>query len=140
VTLAIYPNGSLPGSRSPVATVVTRTDSAGAFDVQVVGLASTRYDFVAKPAGALSRELNGISVSRGAAETLAFTAFGEGDVDGDDDVDGADAAVVLGAFSRAAGESGYDARADLDRDGTVSLLDVSLLARSFGVAGPVQEP
>lgn len=141
VTLAIYTGSSVPGSRTPVATFATRTDESGTLDVQVAGgLPSGRYDFVVRPARAVSREINGKTVTLGAAVALTFHAIDEGDADGDDDVDGADAAIVLGAYGRAAGESGFDSRGDLDRDGVVTIRDFSLLTRSLGLTGPVQEP
>jgi hypothetical protein len=126
------------GGRSPLAAFAARTDNTGEFSVQVAGGLSGYYDAVAKPAGALSRELNSVHFTRSVAETLDFGAFVEGDADGDDDVDGQDAAALAAAFGRAGGERGFDPRADFDRDGEVTLRDFSLLARSYGLAGPIR--
>jgi hypothetical protein len=139
-TLAVYPTGSEAGSRTPIATFVGRTDETGTFAVRVAGGLDGRYDFVAKPAGAISRELNAVNVDRGVAETLSFGTFAEGDASGDDTVDGTDLALALAAVGRAAGEPGYDPRVDFDRDGAVTLLDFSLLARGYSLTGPVQVP
>ena len=74
------------------------------------------------------------------AETLSYSTFDEGDANGDDVVDATDYALLQASFGRARGEASFDARADFDRDGTVSILDFSLLTRSYSLRGPVQEP
>jgi hypothetical protein len=138
-TLWIFSNGSVHGSRTPIATFASRTDSSGIFSVQVAGGLNDRYDFVAKPSGGLSRELNGVFVQRNVAEYLNFGPFDEGDADGDDDVDAADFALLKQAFATTSGQPNFDAKVDFNRDGRVTLLDFSLLARSYGLAGPRQE-
>jgi hypothetical protein len=45
------------------------------------------------------------------------------DLDDDRDVDDADRTAFLGALGRSAGAAGFLDRADLDRDGTVTLVD-----------------
>jgi hypothetical protein len=140
VTLEIYADGSVAGSRTPIATFVTRTGTDGTFTVQIAGGLSGRYDFVVKPAGAISREVNSVAVQRGVAETLTYSTFDEGDANGDDAVDAADDALLRAGFGRAGGEPGFDGRADFNRDGVISILDFSLLTRSYSLRGPVQEP
>jgi hypothetical protein len=140
VMLAIYPDSTAAGSRTPIATFVARSGTDGTFTVQVVGGLSGRYDFVAKPSGAVSRELNSVNLQRGVAETLQFDSFDEGDANGDDVVDAADDALLQASMGRASGEPGFDARVDFDRDGVISILDFSLLSRSYSLQGPVQEP
>jgi hypothetical protein len=88
----------------------------------------------------VSREVNSVAVQRGVAETLSYSAFDEGDANGDDVVDAADEALLRAGFGRAGGEPGFDARTDFDRDGLISILDFSLLTRSYSLRGPVQEP
>ncbi|MGH2354408.1 MAG: S8 family serine peptidase, partial [Chloroflexota bacterium] len=143
VTLSIYPTGSQAGSRTPIATFTARTDTTGAATIQVPGGLDGRYDVVAKPAGAISRELNGVNIQRGVAEVLAFGAstrhFAEGDADGDDVVGVNDVALLQGAFGQAAGASGYEPRTDFDRDGAITIRDFSLLARSYTLAGPIDD-
>jgi hypothetical protein len=143
-TLSLYPNGSVHSSRTPVAVYTARADATGRFSVQVAGGLDGRYDVVVKPAGALSRERNSVYFSRGEAKTLdqqdGFGVFGAGDTDGDDVVGAADLARLQAAFGSASGDAAFDPACDLDRDGRVTLLDFSLLARSYGFSGPQLEP
>jgi hypothetical protein len=106
---------------------------------QVAGGLDGYYDLVVKPNGAVSRERNSVRFFRGIAKSLTMGPFDEGDADGDDDVDATDLAILIPSYTRFAGHPGYDARADFNRDGTVSLLDFSLLAPTYHLAGPIQQ-
>jgi subtilisin family serine protease len=121
-----------PGRRVWASSV--RTDASGAFTELVAGLDGV-YDFVVKPDGAVSRLVRR-TVPRGTAITVVFPAFDEGDASGDDRVDDADLALLEDAFGATPGEARYDARADFDGDGRITLLDVSHLAGSWGARGP----
>jgi hypothetical protein len=137
VAVSLYPSASSHGQRTPIATFSVRSDTTGVVVVSSGGFDGT-YDVVAKPVGAVSRELNSKRLDPNVAETLDFGEFNEGDADGDDDVDAADLGVLTNTFARRAGDAGYDSRADFDRDNSVSLLDFSLLASSYDLKGPVQ--
>lgn len=60
---------------------------------------------------------------------IPYRAHCRVDLDGDNAVDGADLAILLGAWGTA------DARADLDRDGTVAGADLALLLGAWGPCG-----
>jgi hypothetical protein len=138
-TLAIYENGSIHPGRTPIATFTARSDTSGTVIFQVAGGLDGYYDLVVKPNGAVSRERNSVRFFRGIAKSLTMGPFDEGDADGDDDVDATDLAILIPSYTRFAGHPGYDARADFNRDGTVSLLDFSLLAPTYHLAGPIQQ-
>jgi hypothetical protein len=58
------------------------------------------------------------------------------DLEGDDfDVDGADLLVFLGALGTSSGDPNFNADADFNNDGTVSMIDLAVLAEEFGRAG-----
>ena len=68
-----------------------------------------------------------------------------GDLEGDLDVDGDDLAVLLAAFGRSLGDPRYNAVADLDDDGTVTLTDFQIWLTCFRVTiadptAPAPEP
>ncbi|GEM_PF-934576 len=58
-----------------------------------------------------------------------------GDLDGDDDIDLADLALLLAAYFTCDGEADYNPEADLDDSGCVDLADVSILLAGYGFAG-----
>ena len=52
-----------------------------------------------------------------------------GDVNGDALVNCADVAIVKASFGKRAGQPGFDARADLTRDGRVNVVDLTIVSR-----------
>ncbi|MEP0848408.1 MAG: hypothetical protein HRF50_16490 [Phycisphaerae bacterium] len=63
-----------------------------------------------------------------------------GDLDGDGDVDQADAAILLGAMGQHAGEPGFVACADYDGDGAITLADYQLWIECYNGAGGLPLP
>lgn len=55
-----------------------------------------------------------------------------GDATGDGQIDISDLGIVLTAFGTNAGESGYNAAADLNRDGAVNISDLGIVIQNFG--------
>ena len=52
-----------------------------------------------------------------------------GDVNGDGRVDCTDLALVRAAFGKSTGQPGYDARADMDRNGKIDVYDLAFVSR-----------
>ena len=55
-----------------------------------------------------------------------------GDLDGDDDIDLADLALLLAAYFTCDGDAAYNPDADLDASGCVDLGDLSILLANYG--------
>lgn len=140
VTVGFYPAGSDPASRSARFTVTTETDDHGRFSVSLGDVSDETFDVNVKPAGGLSREQRGVRLRRDSSRTVHFGAVSDGDLDGNDRIDAQDAAALRAHFGRFAGEAGYTTTADFDRDGRITVLDWSHIARGQGRQGPEQVP
>ena len=140
VTVRFYPAGSDPASRSARFTVTTETDDHGRFSVSLGDVRDETFDVNVKPAGGLSREQRGVRLRRASSRTVRFGAVSDGDLDGNDRIDAQDAAVLRAHFGRFAGETGYITTADFDRDGRITVLDWSHIARGQGRQGPELVP
>jgi len=57
----------------------------------------------------------------------AAWADGSGDCDGDGDIDGADVELARSAVGTTAGDDAFNAAADVDGDGVVSLADLTAI-------------
>jgi len=134
----IYPGPSLPGSRTAVFEADATANQSGIIDLLVPGL-DGYYDVVVRPRGAVSHERSAVSLRPHAVRNLAFTAdeFREGDLDGNDRIDQADLDRLVASYGKSLGDAGFDAVADLDRDGEVSVVDVSAVVRGLGLVGPI---
>ena len=140
VTVRFYPAGSDPASRSARFAITTETDEHGRFSVSLDDVGDETFDINVKPAGGLSREQRGVRLRRAASRTVRFGAVSDGDLDGNDRIDAQDAAVLRAHFGRFAGEAGYAKTADFDRDGRITVLDWSHIARGQGRQGPELVP
>lgn len=140
VTARFYPAGSDPASRAARFTVTTETDDYGRFSVSLGDVSDETFDVNVKPAGGLSREQRGVRLRRNSSRTVRFGSVSDGDLDGNDRIDAQDAAALRAHFGRFAGEAGYSTTADLDRDGRITVLDWSYIARSQGRQGPELVP
>ena len=136
--ISIYPGPSLPGSRIAVYDADETANQSGIIDLLITGL-DGYYDVVVRPTGAISHERSSVSLRPHSVKDLLFTAdeFREGDLDGNDRIDQADLDRLLASYGKSAGDAGFDAAADLDRDGQVSILDVSAIVRGLGLIGPI---
>ena len=139
--LYVHNNGSIEGARVERAQLTGTTDSLGQFVVSLPsGLSGGTYDVMMKPAGAVGRERNGVSVSNTGDTALSFSQFDEGDADGSGSVTAADLNVVKSKFATTcASGASISLCPDFDRDGKVTLLDFSLLSRSYDRTGPTVE-
>jgi hypothetical protein len=124
---------AVPGRATPAvtpATVTTQPD--GTFALEAPHAES--YDIVVRGQTSLRNRRPGVSVGSDDPQRC-FGMLLEGDSNGDGVVSAADAELLRQAFSSTAGTGGFDARADLNRDGIVDVLDFSLLALNAGRGG-----
>jgi len=59
-----------------------------------------------------------------------------GDLSKDGEVDMGDLRITAQAFDKRQGQTGWDPRADINRDGIVNILDIIIVARNFGRTKP----
>ena len=73
------------------------------------------------------------SVPAGLVERVTYDAYGQArhhyrsDIDGDGDVDRADATALSNSLNKSIGDAAYNVDADIDRSGTVDTADQSIL-------------
>ena len=116
--------------------MTVETDDSGRFSVALAGVRDEILDINVNAAGGLSREARGIRLRQGTPRSVRFGPVTDGDLDGNDRIDAQDAAALLALFGHAAGEAGYSPLADFDRDGRITILDWSRIARRQGRQGP----
>ncbi|MBN1401832.1 MAG: hypothetical protein JXA74_13400 [Anaerolineae bacterium] len=121
-----------PGAEEPLETnarIPTYDDGSFFFYVTNTGI----YDVGLKSAHALENRLYSVEITRGATLNLDFGTLLEGDVDDSNLIDEQDLDLLSDAFG------GTSSQADLDQDGSVTVLDYSWLYTNFGKAGPNAE-
>ncbi len=112
--------------------------SNGAFTKQ---LAADTYAFTASADGYIARTKTSQSVTT-VDMSIGSTQLRAGDADGDGDVDGADADVLLAAFVAglpiaANRDDGLGNTVDLNADNLVDAIDISMWASNYGLQGPM---
>ncbi len=108
------------------------TDGDGRF--RTTSLPAGTHRLEARRAGALTA-VRMISVSSGSADAGTTTLI-LGDIVPDGRVDYSDFSALLASWYRCSDHSGYDGRADLNRDLCVNYTDYYLLRPSYGRNGP----
>ncbi len=73
--------------------------------------------------------------TRDASRSAATFVLVNGDVDGSDTVDSADFRLLSRALGTTPGQTGYDARADLNGDGFITTDDFGIFGSTFGKTG-----
>lgn len=111
---------------------VATTDADGRFRTSPISAGTHRLE--ARRAGALTA-FRMIGVSGGTTDAGATTLL-LGDIVPDQRVDYSDFAAMVGSWYRCSGQSGYDGRADLNRDLCVNYTDYYILRPSYGRSGP----
>ena len=139
-TVTLRPNQGVCTVSSAVCSIAGRTDSLSQFAEPFDALPGA-YTVEVKPSGAIARRRTNVVVPSTGDLTLAFSQFDEGDVDGSGGVTVTDLNVVKSRFATTcASGAALNVCPDLNRDGRVTLLDFSLLSRSYGRVGPIDEP
>lgn len=114
---------------------VETTDASGFFTVNVSSLLPGQYDWRVKGHKYLAAA--GVLTLVPDVDTQAEMGLMlAGDANDDDVVDSVDFNVLHITFGLAAGDPGYDERADFNNDNLVDSVDFNLLKRDFGVPGP----
>jgi hypothetical protein len=126
---------STPDTAAVLATFDGATDRNGV--AQYTGLPAGIYNVHVKGPHSLQSARARIALTSGASLDLDMKMQVEGDVNGDNCVTVDDFALVQARLGTHKGVSGYDAGADLNNDGTVSLDDVSLLRSGFDRCGDI---
>jgi VCBS repeat-containing protein len=129
---------SLTGTGSSTGTSNLVVGSDGAFKKH---LATDTFTFTTSADGYVTRTKTSQSVTT-ADLSLGATQLRAGDADGDGDVDSADATVLLAAFvaglpNPANRVDGSGNTVDLNADGIVNAVDLSLWASNFNLSGPM---
>ena len=106
------------GSTSPITSVSAQGAIAISHTYQVVGQFQVMVTVTDK---------DGASGSA----TIPVTITSIGDVNNDGKVDCADMAIVKASFGKKTGQAGFDARADVNGDGIVNVIDLSTVARQL---------
>jgi hypothetical protein len=64
----------------------------------------------------------------------------EGNANDDNKINIQDFGILAATYGKVAGDTGYDARADFDRNGKINIADFGLLAANYGKYTPVEVP
>jgi hypothetical protein len=125
---------------------VQTTDGNGYFTVTVAGMASGVYNWRVKSAqvGPTPPDYNPGWLAMTGTLTLTGIAITgvemglqrAGDCDNNNLVSSSDFIILKSAFGKAAGDPGYDNRADITGDRTVGSVDFTQLKGNFGLGGP----
>ncbi len=123
-----------PGERGPAYAFGLTSDQSGAFAAP--GVAATG-DYRVRLKGLHTlRNLLPTTLAPG-ANTANMEALLEGDVFGDNRVNGRDASLLAAAFGKSQGQPGFDPRADLNEDDAVNAADLALLQANLGRRGDI---
>jgi hypothetical protein len=110
------------GTATPPA-LVSGGQTAATYDPGLLAVDTTYYWQV------VAWDEHGLSSS---GPVWSFLTLLPGDVDGDRDVDYDDYIAFVAAYGHSTGEPGFNAYADLDHDGLVSLVDYQLWRQAYG--------
>ncbi|MBN2082431.1 S8 family serine peptidase [bacterium] len=100
--------------------------------VSLDGVTSTSGDYIDEADYDANNTINSTDVLGVVAKIFEDAGTGDGDTDGDGDVDDDDAQVLRDKFGLKAGDTGYTALADADRNGVIDELDLFVVGRNYG--------
>ncbi|MCZ4410580.1 HYR domain-containing protein, partial [Cryomorphaceae bacterium 1068] len=134
MTVSVYEAGT--PNASPI-LVATYTDveiaGDGTFSLAAMGLVPGSYDVYIKPENYLTKFAGNYTINASPTNITASSLVpGDISVNEDDVINGDDLSLILGAYNTEDGvDAGYDGNADLNCDGFVDALDLSLLIFFF---------
>ncbi len=110
------------------------TDAVGSFNLDLpVGT----YDVSIEMAGYLDASVSGIEVTEGNTTNLPAITLPGGDTNDSDKVNIMDLALIGSHYGLTCLSNGWDARADVNGDCTIDLLDLTIAASNFQLTSPV---
>jgi hypothetical protein len=140
LTVKFFAPGANVLTDPPIYTFNLTTEKSGSYAVaRAACVAPGTYDITVVSEHTL------INVKRGVVIALPSTAVFmgtllEGNANNDLAVDVSDFKIVKNAWLKAAGDPGYDARADFNRDGVVDVTDFKLLKGNWLKSSPIPIP
>jgi hypothetical protein len=117
--------------------ICTLTDVNGYYLLEVP---QDTYDVTVEMERYLDGLKTGVFVSAGGVVTLPSVKLLGGDANEDDMINILDLSLIGGKFGLNDGDPGWDARADINNDLTVNILDIVLAASNFLKSSPVPWP
>ena len=143
LTLKFFDNSTgVPGAI--LYTFVENTTKSGSTAVAIVGgIPSGTYDISVVSPHCLTNKKAGVVIATPSTAVNLGTLL-EGDSNSTalsaNTINIADFGILASAYGKNAGEDGYDAQADFDRNGIVNIADFGLLAANYGKNAPVEVP
>ena len=141
LTLKFFDNSTgVPGAI--LYTFVENTTKSGSTAVAIVGgIPSGTYDISVVSPHCLTNKKAGVVIATPSTAVNLGTLL-EGDSNSTalsaNTINIADFGILASAYGKNAGEDGYDAQADFDRNGIVNIADFGLLAANYGKSAPVE--
>jgi hypothetical protein len=120
-----------PGEITPAYTFTPTIDASGNFDLAAI--APGAYLVAIKQSNTL-QNVQHVMLAAG-SNRIDFGTLRAGDADDSNRVTLADFSILTSAINHCAPSSSYDARADFNADGCLSLFDFSLLSMNYGEQG-----
>jgi hypothetical protein len=146
MTVEVYETGTPSANPVLVASfsgIETEIAADGSFSFSATGVPAGTYDVYLKPDNYLARRVGDVSIGAGATN-IAITNMVPGDIDvaEDNQINGSDVSVIINAYNTALDADGlgnpspgYNPIANLNCDGFVDALDLSLLIFFFPSSG-----
>lgn len=117
------------------ATPGTFTTTVSADGTFTLTIPDGTYTVTALMPGYLPTQKVEVTLVNGGPITLSDAVAVSGDVDASGAIDSSDLTIVGGVFGLGSGAPGFDARADVNGDGLVNIIDLVLAASHFGTSG-----
>ena len=122
-----------PGTSVLLYSFETTIDSNGDFNLGN-GIEEGNYNIYAKIDGSLAKAFINTALFPG-DNTLSLGTFIFGDLNNNNTINLSDLSLQNVSFGAAEGESNYNYLADLNCDGSVTVVDISILISGFGLSG-----
>lgn len=139
VVVAFYTTDTVPLVDAPVhvrhATASRATQLSPTAEFSVDSVPTGTFHIAVRSGHTLITVAKNVTIKTSGA-FVNFLNLLEGDADANEVVDLQDFAILSAAFGTCTGDSGFDVRADFDRDGCVGVPDLGLLSLNFGKGSP----